>query len=283
MRYALLIAVAMSLTPASQAGGPVNAWRELKPEVRKALQSTLTELPYWKKDDFVEWYAKWYCLAAAGKKFTDLPIAGCPDARELTPEYYYNHCLELNSRIAAACVTTKLLEDFPTYPLEPPGLGPVLGVSDSAVIVFQLTGKDEKQQRSFATALRATLKKAGYTEHNGAAWFHEWGLRSDKHGPQLHFGSSPKTPERINVHIDLWNPGKADGDALPGTNVTIAGVEHYIRDDRERSENYTPENILSSHTDGCGVGPSDLGAVALHAVGVAKHHVQQLIRLRNCK
>lgn len=237
------------------AGGP-NPWRELDPRVRAGLSSL--NMPAWARWGFMEWYARYYCPSARGKDFAALPLPSCPEASGLEAEYRYNHLFSLGDRVSAACVMTKLLSDFPAYPAEPPGLAEVTAAGDSAILEFNLKGATDDDRRDSERILRNYLERHGFVDSNGSSWGHRWGLRSSREGAEFHFEADQATWTKVNLHIDLKNPGLADNPI----GVNASGVDHYFHDLRHRRKNYAPEDILATQPNACGVGRSDLELVA---------------------
>ena len=222
-----------------------NSWRELTTPARERLSKVVTELPPWAMYNFTQWYAKYYCPEAAGIQPGQPLPAKCPKAEQFYGEYFYNNLLTLEQRVSLACLSSKLESELGANYMQTLGIRSVSYSGTSANVQFNMSRPIEE--------VTAELdKNPRFTSNNGAWYDREWGLRDKRVGAELHL-EQPKGTKLLAAHIDFDNPGEERG---------IQSVVHYVEDQTYRKENYTPDAILFTQPDACGVGYSDLTEVA---------------------
>ncbi len=227
-----------------------NPWRLLSGDVQTDLQRTLVdpEVTSWftggnrnsvPKDidgarSFGSWYDEFYRKSAT-------------DEVAVFPEWRFNHALTSAERNSLLCVyakvkAEKLWEQIRT----------IHWVGATGEILFVPNQPSD--------ALRQFLTTRGYGDWWMASHNCRWGLRSRFRGVQLHFRGPRDNPSKVNVHVDLNNPGDP---TTPGAKPTNAiqelgqALRHSWRDDTNRGTTHTPSQLRA------GLGSCGLSIVAV--------------------
>jgi hypothetical protein len=217
-----------------------NAWAMLAANVREDLRNKLTDPDVYgdygnadngRKDvpgarSFNDWYKQYY-----------VPPGGLrPRVERLKvfAEWRFNHALTSDERNSFLCVYAKVKAEGLWEQVKT-----VNWVGDRGQILFVPVLTQD--------ALRDLLRSSGYGDWWFASHKCKWGLRSRFRGTQLHFRGEGE--KRVNVHIDIHNPGDP---TTPGAEPTNAleelgqAITHSRLDDKQRGSTHTPPQLRAA-------------------------------------
>lgn len=219
-----------------------NSWRMLAPEVQSELQTQLLDDDVYTwfgnsgtvpKDiprarSFNDWYNQYYGPSSSRK--------GIVERTSVFSEWRFNHGMTFEQRNSLLCVYAKVKAEGLWTSIKS-----VHWVGATGEILFVPTMSSE--------AFHQFLLMRDYGDWWLASHNCKWGVRSRFRGAQLHFRGFQQDVKRVNVHIDINNPGDP---ATPGGPATgwakelPAAIQHLLEDNNRRGVTHVPAKLRAA-------------------------------------